>query len=248
MRGLTGALSALTRLPVPTRASDDPGPALLWFPVVGVLLGLLTATVYAAAHQILPSLVAAALAIMSLVLITGALHEDGLADSADAWGGGFSRDDTLRIMRDPQHGTYGTLAIVFSVLLRIAALAALSPATSLFGLPAVHAISRAAPVALMALTPAARDEGLAAHFTSAATPTRAAAAAGSAFVVSAALLGAWVIVAVAITIGTAWLVRRAAVRRLGGLTGDVLGATEQLIECGLLLLLAAVARITLPPA
>ena len=248
MSGLIGALSALTRLPVPAGVGEDPGRALPWFPLVGVLVGLATASVYAAAYQVLPQLVSAAVAILTLVLLTGALHEDGLADSADAWGGGHGRDHTLRIMRDPQHGTYGTLAIVFSVVLRIGALAALSPAFSLVALPAVHAVSRAVPVALMTLTPAARDEGQAAHFTSAATPARAAVAAGSALVVAIVLLGVWVIAAVAIAIGSAWLIRRAAIQRLGGLTGDVLGATEQLVECGLLLLLAGVAHSAIPSA
>jgi adenosylcobinamide-GDP ribazoletransferase len=237
----------LSRLPVPARVGEDPGRALPWFPLVGVLVGLVTASVYAAAYQVLPPPVAATVAILSLVLLTGALHEDGLADSADAWGGD-GRDDTLRIMRDPQHGTFGALAIVFSVVLRIGALAALSPAFSLVALPAIHAVSRTAPVMLMALTPAARDEGQAAHFISAATPAQAAVASGSALVVSIVLLGVWVIAAVAIVITIAWLIRRAAVLRLGGLTGDVLGATEQLVECGLLVLLAGVAKSTVPPA
>lgn len=248
MSGLIGALSMLTRLPLPTGSGEDPGPSLPWFPLVGALLGLVTATAYAAAHQILPPLVSAALAMAVLVVLTGALHEDGLADSVDAWGGGSGRDESLRIMRDPHQGSYGVLAIVFSVLLRIGALAALSPAFWLVALPAIHAISRAAPVALMALTPAAREEGQAAHFTSAATPGRATFAAGSALVVSAVLLGLWSIAALAIAIGSGWLVRRTAIRRFGGLTGDVLGATEQLVECGLLLLVAGIAQSTVVPA
>ena len=248
LSGLIAALSVLTRLPVRAGVGEDPGLALPWFPLVGVLVGLATAAVYAAAYQVVPPLLSAALAIAVLVVLTGALHEDGLADFADACGGGSGRDDSLRIMRDAHHGTYGVLAIVLTLVLRVGAVATLSPAFSLLALPAVHAISRTAPVLLMGVTPAARHDGQAAHFTPSATGARVAIAVGGALAMSAALLGAWVIASSAIAIGVGWFVRRAAVRRLGGLTGDVLGATQQLLECALLLLMAGVAHSSVPGA
>src|SRR5205823_10740767 len=120
-----------------------------WFPVVGALLGLGAAGVYAGTRLVLPSLVAATLAVCVAVLLTGAFHEDGLADTADAIGGGWNREDALRILKDPTHGTYGVLAIALSVLLRVGAVAALDGWAALAVLPAAHALSRGAAVGLL---------------------------------------------------------------------------------------------------
>jgi adenosylcobinamide-GDP ribazoletransferase len=212
---------------------------LPWFPVVGALLGLFAAILYAVARLALPSLVAAALAIAAVMLVTGALHEDGLADSADAWGGGASREETLRILRDSQHGTYAVLALVLSVLLRVAALASLTPMAAVAVLPAVHAISRGGLVGLLAATPAARDDGLASGFAPLASARQSAITLIITAAFGVALLGPWFIPAAGFVIAISWLVRRVAVRRIGGITGDVLGATQQLNEIALLVLVAS---------
>jgi len=236
MSGLAAAVTFLTRLPLPTTAALT-AAILPWFPVVGALIGLVGAAVYATASLVLAPLLAAALAIATTMLLTGALHEDGLADAADAWGGASDREEALRILRDPAHGTYGVLAIVLSVVLRVGALMALAPATAATVLPAVHATSRGLLVGLMWTTRPARDDGMAAALST--TAVRALLAAAATAALGIGLLGTAFIPAAVVAIAAGWLVRWLAVRRIGGLTGDVLGAAEQLVEVCLLVLFAA---------
>lgn len=236
--GLAAAVTFLTRVPV--RVSAAPTAAMLpWFPVVGALIGLVAAIVYAAASLVLAPLLAAALAVATTALVTGALHEDGLADATDAWGGASSREEALRIMRDPAHGTYGVLAIALSVVVRVAALAALAPGMVAAVLPAVHGIGRGVLVGLLRTTPPARDEGLARSVSSGTSTLSAGIAVGVAGVFGIGLLGPWFVPAAVVAIAVGWLVRWLAMRRIGGVTGDVLGAAEQLVEVCLLVLFAA---------
>jgi adenosylcobinamide-GDP ribazoletransferase len=239
VRGLSAAIAFLTRLPPPAPTLPATAASLPWFPVVGALVGLFAAVVYAAGRLVLPSLVAAALATAALILVTGALHEDGLADSVDAWGGGSSREETLRILRDPQHGTYGVLALALSVLLRVAALASLTPVAAVAVLPAVHAVSRGAMVGLLSATPATRHDGLGHSFAVHASAPQTTIALLVTAALGVGLLGPWFIAAAAVVIAVSWLVRRLALRRIGGITGDVLGATQQLSEIALLVSWAA---------
>ena len=168
----------------------------------------------AGSHTLLPPLPAASLAVVAGIGLTGAFHEDGLGDTADAFVGHHDRDDTVRILKDPRLGTFGVLAVAASLLLRAGAVAALTPAAALAALPAAHALSRAAAVATMTVLPAAAETGLGASYVLALSRWRA-------------LTGA-----------AAGL----ATRRIGGVTGDVLGAIQQLAE--ILVLLVAVAAVT----
>lgn len=220
------ALRFLTVIPV--AGADRPMSAWagVWFPVVGALLGLLGAAV----NQLPVSGRVRALLVLAVwALVTGGLHEDGLADTFDAFGGGRTREDILRILKDSRIGTYGALAVVFSVLLRWEALVGAPAAT----LVAAQALPRAGMVALAWLAGPA-TEGL-----------------GGAW---AASLRWWhVMWAVVIGVGisgwrgapaaglcavvvllAAWYFRR----RLGGITGDCLGAANQIQEMGVLLWLA----------
>ncbi|MBF0335337.1 MAG: adenosylcobinamide-GDP ribazoletransferase, partial [Alphaproteobacteria bacterium] len=119
----------LTRLPLPhLRDPARPLAACMWaFPLVGAVLGLTAGACFAGLASLLPPLPAALVALALLVLATGGLHEDGLADLADGFGGGRDRDHRLEIMRDSRTGSYGALAVGFSLALRAAALAALPP-------------------------------------------------------------------------------------------------------------------------
>jgi adenosylcobinamide-GDP ribazoletransferase len=217
-----------------------PSPSMLpWFPVVGALVGLLAAAVYVTASLVLAPTLAAALAVATTVLVTGALHEDGLADAADAWGGASNREDALRILRDPTHGTYGVLAVVLSVVVRVAALASMAPAMAIAVLPAVHAVSRGLLVGLLRTTPPARDDGLARALSTSSSALSGALALAVTAALGIGLLGFWFIPAAVVAIAVGWLVRWLAMRRIGGVTGDVLGAAEQLAEVCLLILLAA---------
>jgi adenosylcobinamide-GDP ribazoletransferase len=232
------ALAFLTRLPVgparPWRAADLAASAPL-FPLVGALIGLAGAIAYALAARLgLPPWPAAGLALATTVWLTGALHEDGLADVADGFGGGRTRDDKLRIMRDSRIGTYGALALVLAVLARAGALAALAePAAVGAALVAAGAVSRAALPAVMAGLPQARAGGLAAQ-AGRPHPLRAAAAALIAALLALALLGGAAAVALALGALGALAVALLARRQIGGSTGDVLGAVQQIAEIGVL--------------
>jgi adenosylcobinamide-GDP ribazoletransferase len=236
------AATFLTRLPLPDPGAVPPGglaAAMRCFPLVGAGLGLVAGLIAAAASSVLPPLAAALLAVLVLVLATGALHEDGLADFADGLGARGGPERRLEVMHDSRNGTFGVLALVFSVALRAAALAAIAGAAAKIGaLVAAAALSRALiPVAMRRLPPA-RPDGLAAL---AGRP--GADCALTAFALGALFaglgLGLAAIPAIAcaalVGLGVAELARR----RLGGYTGDVLGAVAQASEIALLLAAAA---------
>jgi len=250
-RDVIVAVAFLTRLPVARLLSlarmDDPDqpPKTLaqvaWaFPVVGVIVGGLAALAFMVAHAIgVHPLAAALIALAVGVAVTGALHEDGLADLADGFGGGATVDDKLVIMRDSAIGTYGMLALVFSIGIRAAALAGMSGAgTAAISLITAAVVSRALVVGVMTGLPAARNDGLGAGAGKPETGTFLTAfaiAAVAAFVLSGAF--AWVLLAAG---GFAALaVTALAKRQIGGHTGDVLGATQQVSETAILLAAAA---------
>ena len=241
MRGLRAAVSFMTRIPVGPRRpkSSDLPRAVPWFPVVGALVGLALGGAYAALLTVLPPFPAAGVTIGAGLLLTGALHEDGLADAADALGGGRSREEALGILKDPAHGTYGVLAIVLSVGLRMAALAALDAWTAIAILPGAHALSRGAAAAVMGLVPPATDEGLGASYAAMTSHREVAWAVVATVAVGLLSLGGWVVVAVPLAVLLAGTVALISVRRIGGITGDVLGAAQQAVEVVVLLLGAA---------
>jgi adenosylcobinamide-GDP ribazoletransferase len=237
MQGLRVATAFLTRVPL-ARPTDSPralARAVPWFPVVGAGIGLAVAGTFAAATAVLPSLPAAAIAVGAGIALTGAFHEDGLADFADAFGG-RTREDALRIMKDPTHGTFGVVAIGLSILIRTAALSGLDGWTAVAVLPAAHALARAAALLLLGFLPPATGSGLGADYAAwTRGPTLAAAAAAGVLVGVLGLRG-WAIVAVAAVAIGVLVVGVLAWRRLGGITGDVLGAAEQVGEAAVLLL------------
>jgi adenosylcobinamide-GDP ribazoletransferase len=238
--GLAAAVSFLTRVPVRgARTEEDLGAAVPWFPVVGALVGLAIAGIYAAGLLVLPALPAAALATTAGALATGAFHEDGLADTADAFGSRATGAEAIRILRDPRLGTYGVLALVFVTLVRVAALAALSGTIALAAVPGAHALSRGGVVAVLLLVRAADGEGLGASYRRRVRRGPAVAGVMVALLLGAATLGWWIGAAViAVALGAvvlAWLAKR----RIGGITGDVLGAVQQIGECAVLMIAAA---------
>jgi adenosylcobinamide-GDP ribazoletransferase len=241
MTGLGSAVTFLTRVPMRPATPLSP-EALPWFPVVGAVLGLVAAAVHAAGYLVAAPLLAAALAVATTVLLTGALHEDGLADAADAWGGASTREAALRILRDPRHGTYGVLALVLSVGLRVAALASLPPTVAITVLSSVHAISRGALVPLLWASPPARPDGLASRLAGQVPTLTVVLTALATVAIGVVLLAVWVVPAVIVTFAIVTTVRWLAMRRIGGITGDVLGAAQQLVEVALLVMLAAASR------
>jgi adenosylcobinamide-GDP ribazoletransferase len=234
------ALQFLTRLPVGTTARPPPGAlaaSVAMFPLVGALIGAAGGLVFALGAGLgLPPLPAALLAVAAQILLTGGLHEDGLADVADGFGGGRTRADKLRIMRDPAIGSFGAIALVLALLARIGALAALAqPSLVAAVLIAAASASRATlPVIMTALAPA-REEGLAAG-AGRPHPLRAAAGVAIAILAALALLPAALATAgLLAAAGGALVIAGLARRQIGGQTGDVLGAAQQLAEIGFLL-------------
>jgi adenosylcobinamide-GDP ribazoletransferase len=233
------ALAFLTRLPVdrePTARESGLASSVVMFPLVGALVGLLGGAAYTLAFRLgLPPSPAATVALAMTIWVTGALHEDGLADVADGFGGGRTREAKLGIMRDPRIGTFGALALILALLARAGAIAALAtPLAVASALVAAGAVSRAALPPVMTVLPLARADGLAAG-AGRPHPARAAAAVLVAALIALALLGQAAAAALLAGAGAAFVVAWLARRQIGGHTGDVLGAVQQLTEIGVLL-------------
>jgi adenosylcobinamide-GDP ribazoletransferase len=241
--GLLAATAFFTRVPVDRRAAGAWRLAdLAWaFPLVGAGIGGIAALALLSAQLVgLGNWPAALMSVLAGLVLTGALHEDGLADTADGFFGGRDRGEKLAILRDSRHGTYGVLALALSVLLRAAALAGIGDAIHAgLALIAAHAVSRAAlPAAMWALAPA-RPDGLGAE---AGTPRTAGA-------IAAAVIGTAIALAAlgpgrgAIALGFAGVLifgaAELARRQIGGYTGDVLGAFQQTGEIVILLVASA---------
>lgn len=241
------AVIFLTRLPLSRATPIDRGDVAraLWSaPMVGAIVGAVGGAVFYLASLLhLPALTAAVLAIAATVGVNGCLHEDGLADVADGFGGGATRERKLEIMRDSRIGTYGVVALVLSFALRMSTLASLrDPGLVVAALIAAQAASRAGLPAFMRWVPPARADGLSA---SAGTPPTIGAIAAIALGFIALVAGFGVtmgLVALVVLAGLhgvmAWLCQR----QIQGQTGDVLGAVEQIGEIAVLLIAAAAAR------
>jgi adenosylcobinamide-GDP ribazoletransferase len=241
--GFAAATTFFTRIPVAAQASHvEPLAEGAWaFPLVGAGIGGVAALAFLLVQMLgLGDWPAAVLAVLAGVVVTGALHEDGLADTADGLIGGHDRDQRLAIMRESQHGTYGVVAIVLSVVLRATALAAIGgPIYAGFALIAAHAVSRAAlPFAMLVLAPA-RTEGLGAAAGRPSIPLTVAALAIGLLVSLAALGPARGVVAIGLAGAAMFVLGALARRRIGGYTGDVLGAFQQVGEIVMLLTAAA---------
>ncbi len=241
---ITACLAFLTRIPLGV-AGLDGGRALArsaWaFAIVGALVGGIGAVAYAIALGIgLTPAVAATLCVGAMVAATGALHEDGLADTVDGFGGGRDRAAKLRIMRDSHLGAFGAVALILTLGLRIAALTALAEPVAVGSiLVAAAAASRTVMVAIMAWLAPARADGLGAASGVPGAGTLACGALISvaiAFAVAPAAAAAGIVLAVAAA-GTAvaWFARR----QIGGHTGDVLGAAQQVSEAAALVVAVA---------
>ena len=241
LRLAAGFLTRLAPPPAGGAAARPLAGAARAFPLVGAGLGLGAGAVYGVAAALgLAPVLAAVCAIGALVLATGALHEDGLSDTADGLGGGATRGDKLAIMRDSRVGTYGVVAVTLALVARVAALAALAEPGAVAGaLVVAGAASRAALPAVMLALPPARRDGLG-H--SAGRPGQGDVALGGAIALVVVLVAVDATAAVgALAAGAlaAAAVAGLAQRRIGGHTGDVLGAVQQAAEVAILFALAA---------
>ena len=234
------AVGFFTRIPL--RPDAELGPAALarsaWaFPLVGVLVGVAGGIAFSVTDRLgLPIMAMALIAVLATVLLTGGLHEDGLADTVDGLGGGATPEDALAIMRDSRIGAFGVLALVFSVGLRVSCLAALPDARiAVSALVAAHAVSRGLlPMAMLWLDPA-RSDGLGAEAGRPTPPTTTAALLIAAVVAMLALGSSRGLAAFALTAVAMGAMAILARRRIGGYTGDTLGAAQQVGEIMMLL-------------
>ena len=244
---LWAALAFFTRLPVPAGvAIDEPAvrAASVHAPLVGWLVGAVTGAAYWVAATVLAPELAALVAVASGVWLTGALHEDGLADLCDGLGAHASPERALEIMRDPRSGAFGVLALALSVLVRVLAIAALGtalgPVPTVALLVAAHAISRLACISLIATEGYARAPAAARSSAMLApiAPGRLARASTLGTLPLLALaalgLGTLALATVPALLAREWLARLMR-RRLGGFTGDGLGAVQQASEIAFLL-------------
>lgn len=237
-RALWLAAVFFTRLPLPSLdglLSEDERRATAYWPLLGACIGAVIAGIWWLAARVWPQGVAVGLALAAGLLLTGALHEDGFADVCDGLGGGRTRERALEIMRDSRVGAFGAIGIVMLLTLKWQAMAAL-PAAALPGtLIVAHALSRAILVPMTLALPYARTDARVAQRMAARLGARLAGTAGLALapllllppVAGAACLAA----AGAVWLGCFLWFRR----RLGGYTGDCLGATQQLCEAAVLL-------------
>ncbi len=238
-RDLIRAAQLLTRLPIPG-GDGDRGAAAAWaWPVIGAAIAVFQVAVGLAALSILPAPIAAGLALAAGIIVTGALHEDGLADCADGFWGGQTRERRLDILKDSRIGSYGMLAMILAMGLRWAALAVLLPVAPM-ALVAAALLSRAGMASLMAKLPFARETGLAAHVGH--PPTWAIVLAIGISVLGAGLAAGLLAGLVAAFLAGATCVAVAALARakIGGQTGDVLGAAQVLSEISALIACAAI--------
>jgi adenosylcobinamide-GDP ribazoletransferase len=248
VRLLLTAVSFLTRIPSPSwvrSTTEDLKGSTLYFPLVGLGVGLAAGAVYAGAALVWPPWLAVTLAMAGSVWLTGAFHEDALADSLDGFGGGWDREQVLAIMKDSRIGAYGTLGLVFAVLVKFAALvtvAAGGPLAVMRALIAGHILSRWSSLPLIWQYRYVRAEARDARskpFAASVTGRRLAVGSGLTAILVGLTLGGRAPVALAAALVVTLLAGRYFHRRLGGITGDCLGAANQCVELAVYLMLTA---------
>ena len=230
------ALMFFSRLPLPKALVEQVTEdlklkdAIALFPLVGLLVGLFPGLVWFLGNQILPASVAACLALAVGLLVTGALHEDGIADCADGLGATSDREKALEIMRDSTIGTYGALALVASVGIRGVALSSMSPLAGLLALLIAHTGSRATLSIPLKFSSYARKQGLGKLVDGQISDISWTLSLLFAATVAFVLGSGFGLVALTAGILMAWLSLRYLEHRLGGYTGDGLGAVQQVAE------------------
>jgi len=235
-----GAVQFLTRIPIRLRAAPDLAACVPWFPVVGGAIGATIGLVVAGLMEVVPSSVAAAVGIVFGLILTGAFHEDGLADTADALGG-WTPEQRRQILKDSRHGSYGVAAMCSTIVIRVVCVASLGPAAAFAGLVAAHTLGRGAAVAVMGTAPPVPTEGLGADYARGLRALPTALGVAASLVIATIATGWWAApLAAAAGVGAvavAMLARRA----FGGVSGDLLGAVEQVGECLVLVVVTALA-------
>ncbi|MDR5731302.1 adenosylcobinamide-GDP ribazoletransferase [Caballeronia sp. LZ025] len=233
------ALGYFTRVPVPRWVGFEReylNAAARYFPLVGAMVGGVAALVYLAALRVFPAGVAVLLSMTATLVLTGAFHEDGLADCADAFGGGYTRDDVLRIMHDSRIGAFGAIALVIALALKWQTLAALPPMRAAMLMIAAHAASRAFAISYLVTLDYVRAEGKAKPVAQRMSAMSLALA--LAFGLPWLLWMGWRFACVTLVLlaSLRFIAGRYFVRRIGGYSGDCLGCAQQVFELAIYLI------------
>jgi adenosylcobinamide-GDP ribazoletransferase len=252
-RALAAAFTFLTRIPLGSFASHDPADlprSAMYFPVVGVVVALIGGAVFGSASLLWPTSIAVALSMAGTTLVTGAFHEDALADALDGFGGGWSTDQVLSIMKDSRVGSYALVGVALTLIAKFAALAAIGgPSGSIravtVALIAGHVCARWSSLLLIwrypYVRPAAEGERSSAGrpFVDGMTSARLLVATAIAGVITVAALGHASLVVFGVATGVAVVAGWYFDQRIGGITGDAVGAANQIVEVCVYLALAA---------
>lgn len=240
------AVQFLTRLPVPASKLWSPermAGAVKYYPMVGIIVGGISAVAFWIASFFAPALPAVLLAIAVGLLLTGAFHEDGLADTFDGIGGGQTKDRALEIMKDSRLGTYGTLALGVTLAIKAGALVALPAALLVSAIVAGHGLSRLSSVLVIATSSYVRGEGTDKPVAGAVSTIGLVVALLNGMAIVLTWLLFWSAPSIAFALGGLVLghvlMRSLFERKLGGYTGDTLGAVQQVSEIGFYLGLVA---------
>jgi adenosylcobinamide-GDP ribazoletransferase len=241
---LRAAFMLLTRLPIGIIRGAVPDPArCVWaYPLVGIAVGAIGAAAWWVAHALfVPDWVAAFWTVAAMLLATGALHEDGLADTMDGLGGGRTRERRLEIMRDSRIGSFGALALIISLGIRAGAIAAMfRPGPVAAALIAASAIGRGGILLLLLTLHPARADGLGAALTNVQAGRICAGLAVAVLAALAVLPFGVALISLVLGAISAMAMSGLAAVQLGGYTGDVLGAASVVTECVVLTVIAAV--------
>jgi len=238
--GPIAAAQFLTRLPIRLRRAPDLGRSAPWFPVVGGAIGAAVGGAIAGLAEVVPMPVAAACGLLFGVALTGAFHEDGLADTFDAFGG-FDPERRREILKDSRHGSYGVVAMCGTIVLRLVCLASLGPATAFAGVVAAHSLGRAAAVGVMATAPPVGSIGLGADYVRSVRPFAAWCGVLGGVAIAAIATGWWAAPMVAVGAVVTVIASIIFVRAFKGIAGDQLGAIEQIGECAVLVVVSGLA-------
>ena len=238
------AVQFFTRLPIPRWVGFEQEwlhHASRYFPLVGLVVGAIAAGVYAAAALVLPAPVAAVLSTAATIYATGAFHEDGFADTCDGLGGGMTRERVLEIMKDSRVGAYGAIGVVCMLGAKCSTLAMLPPSSAIGALLLAHPLSRLAATSLIWRMEYVRAEGKAKPLAERMTTAEFTIAAATVAITAAILLMTdaldlrALLAALVASFAAAWWLARKFARRIGGYTGDCLGAVQQLAEVAIYL-------------
>jgi adenosylcobinamide-GDP ribazoletransferase len=239
------AFAFLTRIPINHKPEISIQRSAVWFPLVGWVIGGVTGLLFYFLSQGIPALPAAAITILFSTLVTGGFHQDGLADTFDGLVGGWNTEDRLRILKDSRHGTYGVLSITLQLIIQISLLSTLSSKVGAIAIITAHTLGRLVPIYFMLAPAVPTHEGMGATYSRAVGARDVVASTLLTIALLFGLIGAHLFIAAVIVaiVGLAFLAY--VKKKIGGVLGDVLGASEQIAESFILLYFVVIATHSL---